>query len=364
MQGHPMKYHSLGNSGLMVSDLILGTIPFGGANGFEGTGQVQADEARRFIDIAREAGINMIDTADLYSKGVSEETIGAALSQGKGGWPEDLLVTSKTRFPMGEGPNSGGLSRYHMIRACEASLKRLGTDHIDLYYLHMWDGVTPVEETMAAMDTLIEHGKVRYCGLSNFNGWQSMKAVAAAESLSRHRPVSQQIYYTPESREAEYELIPFGRDQGLATSIWSPLGEGLLTGKLRRDRPLDENHRQGSGWPEPWINDKERLFDIIDMLVEIGEAHDVSAARVTLAWLLARPGVDNLVIAARTEEQLRDNLAAMELTLSAEEHARIERATRPAPAYPYWHRAMNGMDRPEPADRELIDGMRETMGLA
>ncbi len=355
-----MQYRPLGESGLMVSDLILGTIPFGGANGFEKTGQVDPTEARRLIDIAREAGINMIDTADLYSKGVAEETVGEALSASKGGWPEDLLITSKARFPIGEGPNAGGSSRYHLIRACEASLKRLGTDHIDLYYLHMWDGVTPIEESMAAMDTLIEHGKVRYCGLSNFNGWQSMKAMAAAGT---HRPVSQQIYYTPESREAEYELIPFGRDQGLNTSIWSPLGEGLLTGKLRRDRPLDENHRQGSGWPEPWINDRERLYDIIDMLVEIGEAHDVSAARVTLAWLLSRPGVDNLVIAARNEEQLTDNLASVDLTLTEDEIARIERATRPAPIYPYWHRAMNGTDRPEPADAELIAGMRETMGL-
>ncbi|WP_375261907.1 aldo/keto reductase [Palleronia sp.] len=340
-----MQYRPLGNSGLMVSDLILGTIPFGGANGFEKTGQVDATQARRLIDIACEAGVNMIDTADLYSKGVAEETVGEALSQSKGGWPEDLLITSKARFPVGGGPNSGGASRYHLIRACEASLKRLGTDHIDLYYLHMWDGVTPIEESLAAMDTLIEHGKVRYCGLSNFNGWQSMKAVATADAIGTHRPVSQQIYYTPESREAEYELIPFGRDQGLATSIWSPLGQGLLTGKLRRNQPLDENHRQGTGWPEPWINDKERLYDIIDLLVEIGEAHDASAARVTLAWLLRRPGVDNLVIAARNEDQLRDNLAAPDLALTDDEIARIETATRPAPIYPYWHRAMNGTDR-------------------
>ena len=358
-----MHYRPLGQSGLMVSDLILGTIPFGGANGFEKTGQVGPEEARRLIDIAREAGVNMIDTADLYSKGVAEETVGEALSDSNGGWPEDFLITSKARFPMGEGPNAGGSSRYHLIRACEASLKRLGTDHIDLYYLHMWDGVTPIEELIAAMDTLIEHGKVRYFGLSNFNGWQSMKAVAAAEALSKHRPISQQIYYTPESREAEYELIPFARDQGLATSIWSPLGEGLLTGKLRRDQPLDETHRQGSGWPEPWINDSDRLYDIIDMLVEIGEAHDVSAARVTLAWLLGRPGVDNLVIAARNEEQLRDNLATPDLDLSGDEVARLEEATRLKPIYPYWHRAMNGMDRPEPADRDLIEGMRQTMGL-
>ncbi|TPW29303.1 aldo/keto reductase [Pararhizobium mangrovi] len=357
-----MEYRPLGRSGLMVSRLVLGTLTFGGKAGFEKLGNTGPDEARRMIDTAREAGVNMIDTADLYSMGGAEEVVGEALSSARGGWPEDMLIASKARFPMGDGPNAGGASRYHLLREVERSLKRLGRDHIDLYYMHQWDGVTPIEETMAAIDTMIEHGKIRYAGLSNYNGWQTMKALSAAER-TRHRPVAQQVYYTPEAREAEYELLPVGLDQGLGTMIWSPLGEGLLSGTLRRGQKLEGEHRQNNGWPEPWVRDRERLYDIIDCLVEVGEAHGVSAARVCLAWLLTRPGVTGLVIGARNEEHLTDNLAAVDLTLSEEEIARIEKLGRPMPIYPYWHRAMNGTDRPEPADEAFMQGHRETMGL-
>ena len=246
-----MDYRQLGHSGLKVSQLMLGTITFGGQAGFEKIGNLDADQARRLIDIACEAGVNTFDTANMYSMGLSEEVLGEALK----GKRDDVLVTSKVRTPMGEGPNEGGASRYHIIRECENSLRRLGTDHIDLYQLHQWDGVTPIEESLAALDHLVQSGKVRYIGTSNYNGWQMMKTLAAAREHGLTRPVSQQIYYTPESREAEYEILPVGRDQGLGTLIWSPLGEGLLTGQLRRGRQLSADHRQGSGWPEPYIHD-------------------------------------------------------------------------------------------------------------
>ncbi|MHB0777647.1 aldo/keto reductase [Halomonas sp. WWR20] len=354
-----MEYRQLGHSGLKVSQLMLGTITFGGEAGFEKVGNIDADQARRMIDIACEAGVNTFDTANMYSMGLAEEVLGKALKDKR----DEVLITSKVRTPMGEGPNDGGASRYHIIRQCEMSLRRLGTDHIDLYQLHQWDGVTPIEESLAALDHLVQSGKVRYVGTSNYNGWQMMKTMAAAREHGLIRPVSQQIYYTPESREAEYEILPVGRDQGLGTLIWSPLGEGLLTGQLRRGRELSSDHRQGTDWPEPYVHDRERLYDIIDLLVEIGDGHGVSAARVALAWLKDRPGVTSLILGARNEDQLKDNLACLELELSEAEVDRIEEATRPVPIYPYWHRAMNGTDRPEPADEPFMKGFRKTMGL-
>lgn len=354
-----MEYRPLGHSGLKVSPLVLGSLTFGGDAGFEKVGNVDADQARRLIDIAFDAGVNMIDTANLYSKGLAEEVLGKALK----GKREDVLLASKVRTPMGEGPNDGGASRHHIIRECENSLRRLGTDYLDLYQLHQWDGLTPIEESLSALDHLVQSGKVRYVGTSNYNGWQMMKTVATAREHRLSRPISQQIYYTPESREAEYEILPVGRDQGLGTLIWSPLGEGLLTGKIRRGQETSADHRQGTDWPEPYVHDRERLYDIIELLVEIGEGHGVSAARVALAWLVDRPGVTSLILGARNEDQLKDNLACLELTLSDAEKARIEEATRPAPIYPYWHRAMNGTDRPEPADEPFMENYRKTMGL-
>src|SRR5699024_1288286 len=276
-----MEYRPLGSSGLKVSQLLLGTLSFGGRGGFEKLGTLDANEARRLIDIACDAGVNTIDTANLYSFGLAEEVLGKALQDKR----HDVLIATKVRTPIGAGPNDGGASRYHIIRECENSLRRLQTDHIDLYQLHQWDGVTPIEESLAALDHLVQSGKVRYIGTSNYNGWQMMKTLAAARAHGLTLPASQQIYYTPESREAEYELLPLARDQGLGTLIWSPLGEGLLTGKLRRNQKLSSDHRQGTDWPEPYIHDRERLYDIIDLLVEIGDGHGVSAARVALAWL-------------------------------------------------------------------------------
>lgn len=352
-----MEYRPLGDSGLLVSQIAIGSLPFGGREGFEKCGTVDVAQATRLFDIAFEAGVNIVDTADLYSKGLAEEIVGKALGKRR----NDIILASKGRSPMGDDPNSSGASRYHLVRACEASLKRLGTDHLDLYQVHNWDGVTPVDETLAALDHLVQSGKVRYVGTSNYSGWQMMKTLGRAELLGTVKPVSQQIYYTPESREAEYELLPLALDQKLGTLVWGPMGEGLLTGAVRRGKKLDPDTRQGSGWPEPYIRDLERAYDIIDVLAELGEAHGASIARTCIAWLKDRPGVTSLIVGARNEAQLKDTLAATELRLSAEATARLEAAGRPGPLYPYWHRVATGMDRLDDAEKPFLEGYRQTM---
>ena len=352
-----MKYRPLGNSGLLVSEMALGTVPFGGSGGFEKAASVDVDGARRQIDLALEAGINLIDTADLYSMGEAEELVGRALGDKRG----DIILASKARSPMNDNPNHSGFSRYHLINACEASLKRLGTDHIDLYQIHNWDGVTPVEEMLYALDHLIQSGKIRYYGTSNFTGWQMMKTIGKAELHHLMPPISQQIYYTPESREAEYELMPLSIDQNIGTLIWGPLGEGVFNGKLRRGQKAPEGTRQGNGWPEPYIHDMERAYDIIELLAEIGEKHNASIPRTCLAWLKDRPGVTSLIIGARNEAHLKDDLAAAEITLDQDDIDRIEAATRPAPQYPYWHRVVSGMDRIDRAEKTFIDHYRKTI---
>lgn len=346
-----MEYRQLGRSGLKVSCLALGTMTMGGEGMFAKAGNVDLKEAARQIDMVIDAGINLIDTADVYSTGRSEEIIGAAL----GGKRKDgVLIATKARFPMGDGPNDRGLSRHHLIQACEASLKRLKTDVIDLYQAHEWDGVTPVEETLEAFDHLIQQGKVRYIGCSNYSGWHIMKALAASERQRLPRFVSQQIHYTLEAREAEYELVPISIDQGLGILVWSPLAAGLLSGKHRRDRVAPEGSRQLAGWDEPPIRDEGRLWTIVDVLVEVGAERGVSAAQVALAWLLGRPGVTSAIIGGRTEAQLRDNLAAAELKLSDDERRRLDAASRPPLLYPYWHQAKTARDRLSAADLSLL----------
>jgi aryl-alcohol dehydrogenase-like predicted oxidoreductase len=264
-----------------------------------------------------------------------------------------VLLATKARMPMGEGPNDAGLSRHHLIEACEASLRRLRTDHIDLYQVHEWDGQTPLEETLDTLDTLVRSGKVRYIGCSNYAGWQLLKALGISDRLHLQRFVSQQIYYSLQAREAEYELIPAAVDQGLGVLVWSPLAGGLLSGKYRRDAQPDEG-RQLTDWDEPPVRDQDGLYDIVDALVEIGEAHGVSAARVALAYTLGRPGVTSLVIGARREEQLIDNLAAADLELSADERARLDALSAPPLLYPYWHQAKTAADRLSAADLALL----------
>jgi aryl-alcohol dehydrogenase-like predicted oxidoreductase len=343
-----MEFRRLGRSGLRVSVLSLGTMTFGGKGAFGKTGSTDVEGARRQIDLCLDAGINLFDTADIYSAGLSEEILGQALK----GRRDKVLVATKART--GDGPNDAGSSRYHLVEACEASLKRLGTDRIDLYQLHEWDGQTPLEETLEALDSLVRSGKVRYVGLSNFSGWHLMKTLCVSEREKRVRPVSQQIHYTLQAREAEYELMPISVDQELGILIWSPLAGGLLSGKYRRGHQLPEGTRQLANWGEPPVHDHDKLYDIVEVLVAITGGRGISAAQVALAWLIGRPGVTSVVIGARTDAQLQDNLKAADLVLTAEERARLDAVSAPPLLYPYWHQANTASDRLSPSDLSLL----------
>jgi aryl-alcohol dehydrogenase-like predicted oxidoreductase len=345
-----MDYRQLGHSGLRVSSLTLGTMTFGGRDKFANVGTTDVEGATRQIDMCLDAGINLIDTADVYSDGLSEEIVGRALR----GRRDRVLLATKARMPMGEGPNDAGLSRHHIIRACEASLRRMGTDYVDLYQVHEWDGATPLEETLGALDHLVSSGKVRYIGCSNYAGWHLMKALGISERRGLQRFISQQIYYSLQARDAEYELVPVALDQGVGILVWSPLAGGLLSGKYRRDQEGPEGSRQLTDWKEPPVRDQEALHDIVDALVEIAEEHDVSPAQVALAWTLGRPGVASVVIGARTDEQLADNLGAADLVLGDEERSRLDELSAPPLLYPYWHQAKTANDRLGEADMTLL----------
>ncbi|MGN9787891.1 aldo/keto reductase [Nonomuraea sp. ZG12] len=344
-----MEYRELGRSGLRISVLTMGTMGFGGAGKFAYVGSTGVEEARRQIDMCMDAGVNLIDTADVYSAGLSEEIVGKVIE----GRRDEVLLATKVRMSMGDGPNDAGLSRHHIITGAEASLRRLGTDHIDLYQVHEWDGRTPLEETLAALDHLVTSGKVRYVGVSNYAGWQLMKALGIADKLGLPRFVSQQIYYSLQARDAEYELIPAAVDQGLGVLVWSPLAGGLLSGRYRRGVQPAEG-RQLTDWNEPPVRNQEQLYDTVEVLVDIAAGHGVSAAQVALAYLLGRPAVTSLVIGARTSEQLADNLAAADLKLSDEERARLDEVSRQPLLYPYWHQAATASDRLSPADLTLL----------
>jgi aryl-alcohol dehydrogenase-like predicted oxidoreductase len=346
-----MEYRYLGRSGLKVSTLTLGTMTFGGAGFFAKTGSSDVKEARRLIDICREAGVNFIDTANVYSKGLSEEITGEALD----GARQDMMVATKARFPMGDGVNDRGLSRRHLIAECEASLRRLRRDHIDLYQLHEWDGQTPLEETMDALDSLQRSGKVRYVGCSNFSGWHIMKAMGISERAGSARFISQQIYYSLQGREAEYELLPVSVDQGLGVMVWSPLAGGLLSGKYRRGKPQPESGRHLQNWGEPPLYHENKLYDTIEVLVEIAAARKVPAAQIAMAWTLGRPAITTLVIGVRNEEQLKANLPAAGLKLTAEERAKLDAVSAPVLLYPYWHQASTARDRLSAADLALLE---------
>ncbi|QPB21771.1 aldo/keto reductase [Rhizobium sp. 007] len=346
-----MEYRLLGHSGLKISTVTMGTMTFGGKGWAKMVGDLGVSEARRLVDLCLDAGVNLIDTADVYSAGVSEEILGEVLG---GKRKNGVLIATKARFPMGDGPNDAGSSRQHLIAACEASLKRLKTDVIDLYQLHEWDGQTPLEETMEALDTLVHQGKVRYVGCSNFSGWHIMKALGISERDKRQRFVSQQIHYTLEARDAEYELLPVSIDQGLGVLVWSPLAGGLLSGKHRRNQAAPEGTRQFAGWTEPPIRDENRLWNIVETLVAIAESRGVSAAQVALAWLIGRKAVTSVIIGGRTEAQFKDNLAAAELKLTEEERRRLDDVSLPPVIYPYWHQLNTASDRLSEADMELF----------
>ncbi|WP_372169860.1 aldo/keto reductase [Xanthomonas axonopodis] len=323
---------------------------FGGTGLFDKAGNTDVAGARRLVDVSVDAGVNMIDTADLYSYGLSEEIVGQAIASHR----NKLVLASKVCFPTSEEPNDRGLSRYHIVNACEASLRRLKTDRIDLYWLHAWDGQTPLEETMRALEDLTRAGKIRYVGVSNFSGWHVMKALNEARRTHSVELVGQQIHCTLQAREAEYELLPIAHDQGIGSLIWSPLAGGLLSGKYRRGKPQPEGTRMAADWHEPPVRDIEALYDIVEVLVEIAQRHKVSAAQVALAWLLTRPTVTSLVIGARNEQQLVDNLAAANLELAPEDVQQLEAVSRPALIYPYWHQKSSVAERFSASDLALF----------
>jgi aryl-alcohol dehydrogenase-like predicted oxidoreductase len=345
-----MQYRQLGRTGLRVSTFTLGTMGFGGTGWATPVGTIGVDGAREEIEIAREAGVNLIDTADVYSAGLSEEIIGQALGKSR----EDWLIGTKVRMPMGEAQNDSGLSRHHIIRGAEASLRRLGTDYIDLYQVHEWDGHTPLEETLTALDDLVRSGKVRYVGCSNYAAWQMMKALGVSDARQIERFASNQLYYSLQARDIETEIVPACLDQGVGILVWSPIAGGLLSGKYRRGVAAPAGSRHLTDWDEPPVHDEDKLYDTIEVAVKIGESHGVSAARVSLAYLAQKPGVTSVIVGARTPEQLRDSLAAADLELSADEVAALDDVSGEPLRYPFWHQAKTSYDRLSPADLSQI----------
>lgn len=341
-----MEYRFLGRSGLRVPVLSFGTGTFGGTGPLFGAwGNTDVDEARRLLDICLEAGINLFDTADVYSAGASEEVLGAALK----GRRDAALISTKTSLPMGDGPNDAGSSRFRLIRAVEDALKRLGTDYIDLLQLHAFDAATPVEEVLSTLDTLLRAGKVRYVGVSNFSGWQIMKALAVADRYGWPRYVANQVYYSLIGRHYEWDLMPLGADQGLGALVWSPLGWGRLTGKIRRGMPLPEGSRlHDTASYGPPVND-DHLYQVIDALEEVAIEVGKTVPQVAINWLTQRPTVSSVIIGARNEDQLRQNLGAIGWTLSAEQIARLDNASAVAAPYPHFpYRRQEGFARLNP----------------
>ena len=347
-----MEYRQLGHSGLRVSVIALGTMTFGDAGAGAAIGGVALDQARALVDQALEAGVNLIDTADVYSAGRSEEIVGEILH----GRRDDVLIATKARFPMGPGPNDAGLSRQYLIRACEASLRRLRTDHIDLYQVHERDGQTPVEEILDTLDTLVRDGKVRYVGCSNHSAWHVMKALGTSERLGLERYVSQQIYYSLLHREAEYELVPLSVDEQVGILVWSPLAGGLLSGKYGRDHSAPAGSRHTTDWREPPIYDEELMYKIIETLVEVAGEHGHSPAQTALAFLLGRPAVTSLIVGARSGEQLADNLASSTWSLDEAARQRLDEVSAVPLLYPYWHQRNSAGDRLSAGDLTLLGG--------
>jgi aryl-alcohol dehydrogenase-like predicted oxidoreductase len=342
-----MDYRLLGRSGLKVSALSIGTVTFGNDGLW---GNTDLKDAQRQIDLCLDHGVNLIDTSNAYNNGLSESIIGEALVDGR---RERMMVATKVRFSMGKGPNDRGLSRAHIVQQCEASLRRLKTDAIDLYQVHEWDGQTPLEETIEALDTLVKQGKVRYVGCSNYSAWHLMKALAVADAGRYQRFVSQQIYYSLQGREAEYELVPLGYDQGVSLIIWSPLAGGWLSGKYTRDSK-PESGRQTMGWREPPIYEWNKLWDIVDVINDVAKSHGVSGAQVALAWLLQRPMVASVIMGGRTTEQFEANLKAADLKLTADDIGRLDKVSEPPLLYPYWHQSYTASDRLGAADLTLL----------
>ncbi len=331
-----MEFRKLGRSGFSVPVLSLGTGTFGGKGKFFGAwGANDVTDAKRLVDIAIEAGMNMFDSADVYSDGAAEEILGRAIK----GWRDRVIISTKGTFRNGQGPNDVGSSRYALTRAVEASLRRLGTDHIDLYQLHGYDAQTPVEETLATLDDLVRAGKICYLGVSNFSGWHLMKSLAVSEKYGWSRYVAHQAYYSLIGRDYEWELLPLGLEQGVGAVVWSPLGWGRLTGKIRLGQPLPKESRLNTQVvvdKGPPVAD-EYLFQVIDVLDTVAAETGKTIPQVALNWLLQRPTVANVIVGARNEEQLRQNLGAVGWNLTPAQVARLDAASEKPKAYPYWH---------------------------
>jgi aryl-alcohol dehydrogenase-like predicted oxidoreductase len=330
-----VEYRTLGNSGLKVSALSFGAATFGGATEFfKAVGETDVDEARRIVDLCMDAGVNLFDTADIYSEGVSEEILGKALE----GKRNQVLISTKATFPMDKNdPNDVGSSRYHLIRSLEGSLRRLRTDHVDMYHMHGFDAITPLEETMETLDAFVRSGKVRYIAASNFSGWHLMKSIAISDRYGWARHVAHQVYYSLVGRDYESELMPLGVDQKVGALIWSPLGWGRLTGKIRRGQPLPEVSRlHKTADMGPQIPD-EYLYKVVDALDEVAKETGKTVPQIALNWLLQRPTVSSIIIGARNEEQLKQNLGAIGWALTAGQMKQLDSASRLPRPYPYWH---------------------------
>lgn len=335
-----MEYRLLGDSGLKVSALSFGNMTFGGESFFKGAGDTQLEEAKGFTDACIDAGVNLFDTADVYSTGKAEEILGKALGKKR----DKVLIATKCHFRMGDDVNDVGQSRHHIVRACEASLKRLGTDYIDIYQVHNFDSLTSLEQTMRALDDLVRAGKVRYIGCSNLPAWAIMKSLSISDKRSLEKFVSLQSYYSLVARELEYEFVPLCVNEGMGILVWGPLAGGFLSGKYQRGKANDPNSRRAQ-WGDYGTFDQEQGFAIVDVLLSIAKERNVSASQVALNYLLHKKGVTSLILGARKMEQLKDNLATVNWKLSDGEMKRLNEASDVPAPYPYWHHRQFNTER-------------------
>ena len=341
-----MEYRQLGKSGLKVPELCFGAGTFGAANEFfKAWSETTQEEADRIVGICMDAGLNFFDTADVYSDGSSETALGKALSHHR---REDLLISTKATFRLGKGPNDVGSSRYHLIQSLERSLKRLGTDYVDVYHLHAFDALTPVDEVLSTLDKFVREGKVRYIACSNFSGWHLMKSLSVSERYGWARYVGHQAYYSLVGRDYEWELMPLALDQGVGALVWSPLGWGRLTGKIRRGQPLPKESRLHKTSAEgPQVPD-EYLYKVVEAIDEVAKETGKTVPQIALNWVLRRPSVSTVIIGARNEEQLKQNLGAVGWELSKEQIAKLDAASEVPKAYPYWHQVQFEERNPKP----------------
>jgi len=336
-----MKYNLLGNTGLKVSELCLGTMTFGGRGMWTAIGTLPQDEVNELVKQSADAGINFIDTANVYSEGLSEKMTGQAIRD-LGLKRDDLVIATKVRGTMGTGPNNSGLTRKHILQQADESLARLNMDYIDLYQIHGFDPITPLEETLEALDTLVKNGKVRYIGCSNLAAWQIMKALGISAQQHLAKFASLQAYYTIAGRDLEREVVPMLLDQKMGLMVWSPLAGGFLSGKYTREASTEEGRRVNFDFPP--VN-KDKAYDIIDVMQEIAVTKDITVAQVALAWLLHQPVVTSIIIGAKKQEQLQDNLKAVDVKLTVDELAELELVSKLTAEYPGWMIERQGADR-------------------